>query len=220
MKHLLSLIVLAGFLSAATYSTTYAQFDIGARIGANISNYHFNTTLTNTTTSASTGILGGLQVDYWFNNMWAFSGQLLYVQKGANFTSVATDSMTQSSTGTVTTNYLEIPLTAKLRFGDDGTVRVYLTAGPTIGFLLSANSALSGGTSTDVKSQFSSTDFGILGGVGLDILVTNSMTIFAEASYRYGFANIDASSNANDAVNTENTRDIRISAGIVWTLSK
>ncbi len=228
MKHLLFVIALAGFLSAATSSKTLAQFDIGARIGANISNYQFSTTPTNTTTSASTGILGGLQIDYWFNTMWAFNAQLLYIQKGSKFTSVATD-QGPSSSGTVSANYVEIPLTAKLRFGDDGTVRVYATAGPTIGFLLSANanSSLSGGSSrpctpivrqsSDVKDQFTSTDFGILGGVGLDILVSNSMTIFGEAAYRFGFANIN---NTTGSTDTENTRDIRLSAGIVWTLSK
>jgi hypothetical protein len=82
MKRLLSFIALTGFLSVAASTSTYAQFDIGARIGVNISNYSFNTTTTNTTTSGSTGILGGLQVDYWFSQMWAFSVQLLYIQKG------------------------------------------------------------------------------------------------------------------------------------------
>jgi hypothetical protein len=163
--------------------------------------------------------VGGLQVDYWFNTMWAFNGQLLYVQKGAKFVSSSTD-QTTSVTDVVSTNYLEIPLTAKVRFGDDGTVRFYATLGPTIGFLLSANAALNGGTATDIKDQFASTDFGAIGGVGLDILLSSDMTIFAEAAYRFGFANIDKSSNTNDSFNTENTRDIRISAGIVWVLSK
>jgi hypothetical protein len=115
-------------------------------------------------------------------------------------------------------------LTAKLRFGDDGVVRGYVAAGPTVGILLSAtaNSSLNGGasTSSDVKDQFTSTDFGIIGAAGLDFVISPSMTIFAEAAYRYGFANIDASSNTSDTFNKENTRDIRISAGVVWTLSK
>ena len=127
MKHFLSLMALAGFLTVATSSNTYAQFDIGGRIGVNISNYHFSTTSNNTATSASTGILGGLQIDYWFNTMWAFNAQLLYIQKGSKFTSAATDQV-PSSTATLSSNYVEIPLTAKLRFGDDGTVRVYATA--------------------------------------------------------------------------------------------
>ncbi len=220
MKHFFSFIALAGFLMAVTSSNTYAQFDIGGRIGVNISNYHFSTTATNTATSASTGILGGLQVDYWFNSMWAFNAQLLYIQKGAKIVASSTDQST-TVTDVLSANYIEIPLTAKLRFGDDGTVRVYATAGPTIGFLLSANAnaTLNGGSSqsSDVKDQFTSTDFGILGGVGLDILVTSGMTIFGEAAYRFGFANVNNTSGSSE---TENTRDIRLSAGIVWTLSK
>jgi len=222
MKHVLSLIVLAGFLSASTASTAYAQFAIGARIGANISDYSLNTTTTNTTASGATGILGGLQVDYWFNSSWAFSGQLLYIQKGSTITSIATD-QSKTVTDKISSNYLEIPLTVKLRVGDD-VVRGYFFAGPTVGFLLSAtaNSSLSGGASTsnNVKDQFTSTDFGIIGGAGLDFVLSPSMTIFAEGGYRFGFANIDASSNASDTFNTENTRDIRFSAGIVWAISQ
>ncbi len=219
MKKLFLLTAITGLLSLSLFSAATAQekFDYGARVGLNISNYSFSKNNDNSTTSAEIGILGGLQMDYWFTPKWAFCAQLLYIQKGAkNSFSSTVGTTTFTGTSNVVANYLEIPLEAKLQFGEDSKIRAYIFAGPTVGLLLSAtaNSTVNGGSSTsdNVKDQFSSTDFGIIGGAGLNFFLSDDLSLFLEAGYNYGFANVQQDSQPTAA----NTRDIHIAAGILF----
>ena len=167
-KYFFSLAIVAALIIVVS-SKVSAQdkFDFGARAGINISNYHFSKSPDNSTTSAEVGILGGLQMDYWVTRAFALCGQFLYIQKGASepFTQTV-GGATVTGTNNVVANYIEIPLEIKYQFGDDSRVRPYLFAGPMIGLLLSANAntVVNGGSSSSssVKDQFSSTDFGII----------------------------------------------------------
>lgn len=220
MKQIIATLIVVGFCCVGFSSRAFAQsgLDYGVRAGVDIGTEHI-TPLDGTTISSKVGFVGGGQLDYWFNNMWAFSAQLLFDQKGAaasqSFDFLGT---TISSTGTLTANYIELPITIKVRFGD-GAFRPYIYAGPTIGILLSASSRSSANgqdSTSDVKSEFTSTDFGVVGGVGVTYEVSEHTAIFLDAGYEYGISNVANNSQNSGSNGTANSRDIRIMAGILF----
>jgi hypothetical protein len=202
----------------------------GVRAGVNIANEHANPIPSGSSVGSAIGFIGGGQLDVWFNSMWAFSGQLLYDQKGAalNF-SQSIFGTTVTGTSTIKRNYIEIPLTIKAQFGT-GSVKPYVFAGPTIGILLSAsvhsvanNGTNSSDTTEDAKSSYTSTDFGILFGAGATFAINPTTSLFVEASYDYGLSNVSVNSTMTNpdgttttSNNTENTRDIRLMVGILF----
>jgi hypothetical protein len=119
-------------------------------------------------------------------------------------------------------NYLMIPVLA--RFGhsfNESPFRIYISAGPFVGFLLSAKQVTSGqseifvdasgttplpvGTQSfdhteDIKDQLNTTNFGIEGSIGLNYSFGKN-NIFFEAGGNYGFLNIQKGS-ANGKNNT------------------
>ena len=120
-------------------------------------------------------------------------------------------------------NYLLVPILAK--FGWDlsnkSPFRIYIDAGPFVGFLLSAHQVTSGqsqffldpqgqqalpapaqsfDSNTDIKDQLHSTNFGISGNVGLNYKFGLS-NIFIEGGGNYGFLNIQQGT-ANGKNNT------------------
>lgn len=119
-------------------------------------------------------------------------------------------------------NYLMIPVLAKFgwNFGTSPW-RIYVDAGPFVGFLLSAKQVTSGqsplyldkagqqplpggeqsfNNTTDIKNQLNSTNFGVEGNIGLCYRFGPSH-IFIEAGGNYGFLNIQKGS-ANGSNNT------------------
>jgi outer membrane protein W len=213
---------LSGIVSALTVSDVHAQgFDIGARLGGNFSYFHQNPS--NPPLTSPVGVVAGIQVDYWLNTAWALSGQILYVQKKAS--SSLTEEVaggTANVTATSSDNYIEIPIEAKLRFSNEGSLRPYVFAGVTVSFLYSARTVTTtspvttyGRTETqtyDNKNGTSSNDVGVIGGAGLDFILPSGVTIFAEGGYRFGFIYI------NDMAPNNTVNDLRFSAGIVFPI--
>jgi len=114
-------------------------------------------------------------------------------------------------------NYLMIPVLAKFgwNFKKQSPWRIYVDAGPFVGFLLSAKQVTSGQSqlytdpqghqplpgvpaqlfdnTQDIKDQIHSTNFGIEGNVGLNYRFGPS-SIFVEGGGNYGFLNIQKGS--------------------------
>jgi len=109
-------------------------------------------------------------------------------------------------------NYLLIPVLAKFGWNlkPASPVRIYVDAGPFVGFLLSAKQVTSGSSNIygdsggqqpltqsaqsfdatdDIKSQLNKTNFGVEGNVGISYLMGKS-NIFIEGGFNYGFLNI------------------------------
>jgi hypothetical protein len=123
--------------------------------------------------------------------------------------------------GRVILNYLRVPALAK--FGHtfkSSPWRVYIDAGPFVGFLLSAKQNTSGyGTvyadqekqqplgnesfdsTQSIKNQLNSTNFGVEGNIGLNYRFGGPNNIFLEVGGNYGFLNIQKGS-ANGKNNT------------------
>jgi len=119
-------------------------------------------------------------------------------------------------------NYLMIPVLAKFGYDfNESPFRIYIDAGPFVGFLLSAKQVTSGSSpvyldpgaqndlgvgavdfdnTQDIKDQLNSTNFGVEGNIGLDYKIGNS-NIFIEFGGNYGFLNIQKGT-ANGKNNT------------------
>ena len=120
-------------------------------------------------------------------------------------------------------NYLMIPVLAKFGWNLKplSPLRIYVDAGPFVGFLLSAKQVTSGSSNIyadaggqqpltqdpqsfdatdDIKSQLNTTNFGAEGNVGISYLVGKS-NIFIEGGFNYGFLNIQKGT-ANGKNNT------------------
>jgi opacity protein-like surface antigen len=87
--------------------------------------------------------------------------------------------------------YIEVPAFIKIAFGTSNT-RPYIMAGPSLGFLLSADlefDIMGISASTDLKDAMSSTDFGLGFGGGVNFQL-ETLSIFLEARYALGLSDV------------------------------
>jgi hypothetical protein len=135
-------------------------------------------------------------------------------------------------------NYLMTPLLAKFGWNlkPKSPLRIYVDAGPFVGFLLSAKQVTSGSsnvyadeggqqaltqnpqsfdTTQNIKSQLNSVNFGAEGNVGLSYK-TGHGNIFVEGGFNYGFLNIQKGT----ANGKNNTGAATVSLGYACTFDK
>jgi hypothetical protein len=213
MKHPL-FILLAGLIFPSTFSPpAYSQeFDIGARIGVNMSYFYQNPSGPPLTSPA--GIAAGIQMGSWFNYAWALCTQVLFVQKKSG---VSGNDGTSNYVGTSSSNYIEIPLETKFRFTklDNMIIQPYVFAGATVGLLFSAKSVITedkGQTFTyDDKKR--TIDVGAIGGAGFDYRIGSNTIIFAEGNYRFGLV-----STTDAYYGLYRVNDLRICTGILFAI--
>ena len=123
MKKKFSLFLIA--LLAILTLPAQAQFRIGEKGGANISSIHFSDPVENFNASNMTGFHIGPMVELMAPVIGlGFDAAVLYSQKGM-----------EAYGETFRTDYLEVPVKLKCKFGLP-ILKVYLTAGPYIGFKL------------------------------------------------------------------------------------
>jgi Outer membrane protein beta-barrel domain len=229
MKKLLLFCI--GFFAVSYANIGYAQMMmIGARAGVNLANEAYSYPYYGESISIKLGLLVGGQFDYWFNRSWAMSFQLIYDQKGAH----ADGNDNYGSYSDWTDRYLEIPILAKLSFGD-GSVRPYIFAGPSFGVLISSIEKMHylGGsgfvlgiatpheidTTADITDSTSKIDFSIVAGAGVSVTLTSGLQLFFDAAYAFGLANIDGYDWDKQYGISVYSRDIRIAAGVLFPLN-
>jgi hypothetical protein len=207
----------------------------GVRAGANLANESANSLPSGASNNFTLGFLAGLQFDYLLDDSWGLSIQMLYDEKGA-----LTQYSSYYATGTVRTglNYIEMPLLIKKSFGD-GDRRLYLFAGPSLGYFLS------GAQNTNLRIQstgyydysvpvaqplpdsaVNSFDISAVVGAGVSSKWSSGQIFFLEASFAFGLissAHEGIYGAATDyyqpqQIMTTKSRDIRIAAGILFPL--
>jgi len=179
-------------------------------------------------TSMKTGFVFGGILFYSFSPIVGLQVEPAYVQKGAKVDLSATiEGMSLKMEGTVTADYIDIPVLLKASFGD-GPVKPYLLAGASVAFLLGDveleldKATLNG---VDVTSEIpsnertekleaNSTDFILNFGGGV-LIPLGQVNIFFEGQYNLGLT--DVSDDPDD--NTEiKTKGIQIKAGVLFPL--
>ncbi len=120
-------------VALSTCFSANAQVTITPKIGLTISSVGYSEDVKDVSVRTSTQL--GLAFDLGINSGFSIQPELLYIQKGDKRT---------KKIGTVTNteylhiNYLEIPVLAKMKFGNDNT-EFYITAGPSLGIGMSAD---------------------------------------------------------------------------------
>jgi len=226
-------------LAALLFMTNgIAQVQLGLQAGANFADVtNFPTPFIedvpeidiDVETSMKTGFMFGGMLFYSFSPILGLQFEPAFVQKGAKVDISATlEGMTLKAEGTVTANYIDIPVLLKASFGK-GPVKPYLLAGASVAFLLGDaefevdKATLNG---VDILSEIpsneridtlltKSTDFILNFGGGV-IIPLGQVNIFIEGQYNLGLSDV----NDDPAENTEiKTTGIQIKAGVMFPLN-
>jgi hypothetical protein len=162
-----------------------AQHRIGVIGGLNIANVDAEFDDATMDVSNKTVFGFGGVVDLRLNEHFSLYMQPLYQQKGALVTQMNTDLDFPFKFA-----FLELPVFLKAEFGN--IVRPYLMAGPTIGYLLSADTEVEYSGLTfkgDLKEVTEKIDFGLGFGAGLRYPIS-TVSIFVEGRYTLGLVNM------------------------------
>lgn len=131
----------------------------------------------------------GTSVDYFFSNRWSLKFKLVYDQKGWDNGFVldpTTDPMLPTYVETdFNLDYLTFPIMANWHFGKKRNW--YLNFGPYAGFLVGAQETR---FDSNLKEDFSPTDFGISVGIGVKIPLSKGLKISFEYEGQEGVTNI------------------------------
>ena len=179
MKQAIAVLMLVVLVSGSSQ----AQVGLGIKGGVNLAN--IGGTDAPPGSKTLTGFAAGGYVEISLPLLFTIQPEILYSQKGSTYD--------QSIFGTsvkITAkfNYLEIPVLVKYSFPVP-VVKPSLYAGPAVGILLSAKAkAEAAGQSQeeDIKSQTTSTDFGLVVGASAHIAV-----IAVDVRYTLGLTTID-----------------------------
>ncbi len=223
-------------LAALLFMTNgVAQVQLGLQAGANFADVSDFPTPeiidfleVDVETSIRTGFMFGGMLFYSFSPVLGLQVEPAYVQKGTKVDVSATlEGMVLKGEGTVTTDYLDIPVLLKASFGD-GPVKPYLIAGASVAFLLGDAEleidkvTLNG---VDVTSEIpsnerkekleaNSTDFILNFGGGV-IIPAGQVNIFIEGQYNIGLTDVNDDPNDNTEIKTTG---IQIKAGVLFPL--
>lgn len=207
MKALIKLLFVT-FISTLTIQT-YGQ--IALKAGLNLSTMHFKSDnlILSEDFSYNPGFHAEIALDLPFSDVFALETGIGVSTKGYKYNS-SFDILGEKveSTSTLNTLYVDIPLNAKVMFGDD--VKFYVAAGPYVGIGVLGESiseiSAAGQTETDKTTiewgsdensdDFERLDYGARVAVGV---VLQSFLI--EASYKRGFANVLSDTSSESVAN-------------------
>ena len=200
---LLSLIVLLTLI----ISPLNAQVQLGLQAGTNLGDVSLDPTPEGVTTGMRAGIMFGGILFYSFSPIFGLQVEPAYVQKGATV-----DVSTEQLEGTITGDYIDIPVLLKASFGD-GPVKPYLLAGASIAFLL-GDAKIEIDNAPEETLETKSTDFILKFGAGV-LIPAGQVNIFVEGQYNLGLT--DVNDDPNDDMKIKTT-GIQIKAGVLFPL--
>ena len=199
-------------LAAAAF-TANAQLKFIPKVGVSIANVAFSTGGEDNKSKIGFQLGGALEIGV--NDMFSIQPELLFIQKGVRSEVSFLGTTVKSS---VTLNYLEIPVLAKVQFGSEN-LKFHVNAGPSLGIAVSGTSKVeAGGQSESDPVEFGSdpgqtkrTDFGLQFGGGITF-----SNFVIDLRYGLGLSNIaNVPSGSNDSAKN---RAIGITVGYVIPL--
>lgn len=186
-------------------------WSIGPEVGVNFSKFGGDAD----ESDYKAGLVAGGFVTYSIRDTYGFTAKVLFSQKGA---ADNVDILGEDRDVKTQLNYIEIPVTARLFFNREGTVRPNVFFGPSFGFLTGAKIKVEDGDyenyedvleGTDsYKDVYNTFDLGLAAGLGLNIRVGNEMYFIVDARYTYGLTDI---SKGDSGVNNQ---AVAVSAGL------
>jgi hypothetical protein len=207
---------IACLLAMVPVTTAFGQgVGLGFKVGLNGANVSLDP---DEDTSIRLGLVGGGVLSFMVHDAFAIQLEALYSQKGADVDDI------DGGSGTLAVDYFEVPLLAKVMVPTGGNVRPVFFVGPAVAFEISCSiSAEAMGVSVDVDCDASGldgglerkkTDFGILGGAGLEVDAGPVVVTF-EGRYNFGLTNLDDSGDPGFSIKS---RTFSILAGLLFKL--
>ncbi|MBT1690333.1 porin family protein [Dawidia soli] len=191
-KNIITLIMAAMAFAGAVVLPQHASaqddervWSIGPELGINLAKYGDDAS----DTDFKTGILGGGFITYSIRNTHAFTGKVLFSQKGA-----------KDGDEKQTLNYVEVPVIVRLFFNRDGAFRPNLFAGPSFGFLTGVRSKEGDGDYVkldDYGDFYNTFDLGVTAGLGFNYECSPGTRILIDARYTHGLNDISKSSSVS-----------------------
>ncbi len=209
MKNLLKQLT-ALFIFAALISPCMAQtFSVGPKLGVHIATwggpdvddyfgyYYYE----NGDPEYRTGLLAGAAFELGFTDLLALQPELLFMQKGFqntfNFNYPGYDYSIKSS---FALNYLELPVSLKFKFGFGSGNGLYLSTGPSFGYLMSAKQIAKFTLNGDKQKRtetidlddagFRRFDLGLTVGTGV-FIKAGPGAVFLDGRYVFGFVDLE-----------------------------
>jgi len=169
-------------VTAPVASSEPSKFRLGALFGLNAS-----TVICDGCEAAGvTGRLGlgaGAVAEYVIVDKFSIEMELMYLQKGAR----VKDNL-NLITDYINYNTLEIPISAKGRFGND-KVKGIVFGGPQIGFALTRSTQASGAANS-VALDAATVDFGVHVGGGAEFTVAHEVYLFVNGRINVGLTDV------------------------------
>ncbi|WP_167852245.1 porin family protein [Hymenobacter elongatus] len=202
-KLILSMLVLGASAGAAS-----AQVEIGLKLSPSITYLRTDSpsALDFQSEKSKLSLGGGLVVDYFFGQNYAFSTGLWLAGKGGTITYLDLDPNSVSTVPSIRREqkiglqYLEVPVTVKLFTNDVATdVKLYFQLGGTAGGVIATRindekrykDPSNGNAETESSKHVIIPDVSALVGAGAEYQLGQSTKIFAGISYHRGLVNID-----------------------------
>lgn len=197
---------------AATIGTASAQVEIGLKISPSITSLRADSPASTaigdnfTGSDSKIGFGGGLVVDYFFGENYAFSTGLLLTGKGGTISYNETKNATGGGNGLnftnslkISTQYLELPLSVKLFTNEIASAtRLYFQVGGSlnvpIGTRINGEKFYvdpSNNASVKASNYVYFIDADALAGLGAEYQLGKSTKVFAGISYHRGLVDID-----------------------------
>ncbi|MCC6281860.1 MAG: PorT family protein [Saprospiraceae bacterium] len=208
-----------------------AQIALGLKAGANFGNVHTTQALNDLTPDFkyATGAVAGGVAEISFGKYFSIQPELNWVQKGFRFSEgidipVGNIDIPAGVEATIRTNYLELPLLAKAKVGND-VIQAYAVLGPSIGYAL--NGKLITRTRlffefdpirTDLNFDnldYNRFEVAAVGGLGLQVNF-NGGKWFADARYTQGLTELYNFPIVNEQIKN---RGVALSTGIMIDMS-
>ncbi|WBA41592.1 porin family protein [Hymenobacter canadensis] len=194
-------LLLAALLVGASAATASAQVEIGLKLSPSITNLRTESpsTLGFKNEKSKLTIGGGLVVDYFFGENYAFSSGLQLVGKGGTI-SYFDPNTSRRQEQKIGMQYLEVPLTVKLFTNDITTdTKLYFQLGGSVGGAIAAKingekrytDPGNNNTETKASDHIIIPEAAVLAGLGVEYQVGQSTKVFAGLSYHRGLLNID-----------------------------
>lgn len=213
------------FLSAqlcVAQRTYEPHFAIGGKAGVTLSTMAFTPSVEQ---SMKQGITMGVVARYTEENFFGLIGELKIEQRGWQEKFDDTD-FAYSQTLT----YIQLPILTHVYFGSD-KFKGFVNLGPSVGYMISNNvssnfnyekpSDVDGfpidnrhinQMSMPIKNKF---DYGILGGVGVELIIKKRHSLMLEGRYYYGLGNI-FSSKKKDEFSASRGSAIEVTLGYLF----
>lgn len=222
--------IVIALLALFAINISLAQVAIGLKTGANFSKVHTTDLIDQVAPDfryTPGWNLGGV-AEINFGNYFALQPEVNWVQKGFTWDEsvgvpIGNIEIPIGAEATFRTNYLEVPLLAKVKLGNE-VVKGYITAGPSFGYAMNAKIITRPRLLFDLDPIKTSLNLENLGyerfeiaaaaGLGIEFNL-NGAKIFADARYTHGFTELYDFPLINEKIMN---RGIALSAGVLFDL--